>query len=118
MGTDTKTNGAFEPVVQPFVEVWSEYTKQANEATREFLDGVEEQTDVKTLQRKWFDTVSKSAEAFMRTPMFLQAVKQNTEGAVKMKRQTDDLINEIARNSNIPTAGDISGLFERLHSVE
>jgi hypothetical protein len=28
------------------------------------------------------------------------------------------LSKEFARNANIPTASDISGLFERLHSVE
>ena len=50
--------------------------------------------------------------------MFLQAMKQNADTAIKAKRQADDLATEIARNANIPTAGDISGLFERLHSVE
>src|SRR5690348_4593574 len=118
MAADTKTNGAFEPVVQPFVEFWSEYTKQANDATRELLDGIEEQTNVKTLQRKWFDTVSESIDAYMRTPAYLQALKHNTDSAVKLKRQVDDVVKEIARNANIPTASDISGLFERLHSVE
>ena len=37
---------------------------------------------------------------------------------VKAKQQTDDLAAEIARNANIPTATDISGLFERLRSIE
>jgi hypothetical protein len=45
-------------------------------------------------------------------------MKQNTDAMIKAKRQADDLVTEIARNANIPTASDISGLFERLHSVE
>ena len=57
-------------------------------------------------------------DAYMRSPVFLQTMKQNTDLLVKAKRQADDLATEIARNANIPTAGDISGLFERLHSVE
>lgn len=118
MAGETKTNGAFEPVVQPFVEFWSAYARQANDATRELLEGMEEQTNLKTVQRKWFDTVSQSADAYMRTPVYLQALKQNTDSAVKMKQQFDDVVKEIARNANIPTASDISGLFERLHSVE
>ena len=86
--------------------------------TREFLDGIDDQANIKSFQRRWFDTVSKSVDAYMRSPAFLQAMKQNTDAAVKLKRQADDLASEIARNANIPTAGDISGLFERLHSIE
>jgi hypothetical protein len=57
-------------------------------------------------------------DAYMRSPVFLQAMKHNADMVVKVKRQADDLATEVARNANIPTAGDISGLFERLHSVE
>jgi hypothetical protein len=108
----------FDPVVQPFVDFWSGYIQQANDATRELLEGMNGNADVKSWQRRWFDTVSKSMDAYMRTPAFLQAMKQNTDFLVKAKRQADDVATEIARNANIPTAADISGLFERLHSVE
>ena len=118
MAGETKTNGVCDPVVQPFVDFWSDYVNQANAATRELLDGIEDQADIKTLQRRWFDTVGKSVDAYLRSPIYLQAMKQNTDAAVKLKRQSDDLLAEIARNANIPTTSDISGLFERLHSVE
>jgi len=118
MAGEEKTNGKFDPIMQPFVDFWTQYAKQANDATREFLDGIDDQANIKTFQRRWFDTVSKSMDAFMRSPAFLQTMKQNTDAAIKMKRQADDLAAEIARNANIPTATDISGLFERLHSVE
>jgi hypothetical protein len=45
-------------------------------------------------------------------------MKHNTETAIKVKQQTDDVAQEFARNMNLPLASDISGLFERLHSVE
>jgi hypothetical protein len=54
----------------------------------------------------------------MRSPAFLHAMKQNADAVIKLKQQTDDLSKEFARNANIPTTSDISGLFERLHSVE
>lgn len=118
MPVDEETNGPFDPVVKPFVDFWSDYAKQANDVTREFLDGIDDSTDVKSWQRRWFDTVAKSMDAYMRSPAFLQSIKHNTDTVIKVKRQADDLATEIARNANIPTAGDISGLFERLHSVE
>lgn len=118
MSNERGTNGAVHSVMQPFTEFWSSYFEQANEATRELLARSESNADVKTWQRRWFDAVSKSMDAYMRSPAFLQAMKHNSDLAIKAKRQTDDLVTEIARNANIPTASDISGLFERLHSVE
>lgn len=118
MSDDREANAAFNPIAQPFVDFWSGYIKQANDATRELLEGINGGADVKTWQRRWFDAVTQSTDAYLRSPLFLQAVKQNADMVIKAKRQADDLATEIARNANIPTAGDISGLFERLHSVE
>ena len=107
-----------EPLVQPFIEFWTSYIRQANENTRQLVENFDGASDVKTWQRRWSDAVSKSMDAYLRSPMFLQAMKQNTDLMIKAKLQTDDLATEVARNANIPTAGDISGLFERLHTVE
>jgi hypothetical protein len=118
MAGESKNNGAttsaLNPVVQPFVEFWSGYAKQANDATREFLDELDDQANIKTFQRRWFDAVTKSVEAYLRSPVFLYAMKQNADMIVKAKERADDLSTEIARNANIPTASDISGLFERM----
>jgi hypothetical protein len=118
MADDRESKNRFDPVVQPFVDFWSSYIKQANDTTRELFEGINGNAGAKTWQRRWYDTVSKSMDAYMRSPLFLQAMKQNTDAMIKAKRQVDDLATEIARNANIPTAADISGLFERLHSVE
>jgi hypothetical protein len=118
MSDERESSTKVDPIVQPFVDFWSSYIKQANDSTREMLEGINGHADVKTWQRRWFDAVSKSMDAYMRSPSFLQAMKQNADLIVKTKRQADDMATEFARNANIPTASDISGLFERLHSVE
>ena len=118
MSGDHDNANHFDAVLQPFADFWSSYVKQADETTREYLDGLDGSEEVKTWQRRWFDAVSKSLDAYLRSPAFLQAMKHNTELAIKTKRQADDFVAEAARNMNIPTATDISGLFERLHSVE
>ena len=118
MSNNGETKLKFDPVMQPFVDFWSNTMQQANDATREMFDGLDDGSQIKTLQRQWMDSISQSMDAYMRTPAFLEAMKHNTDAAVKFKRQTDDWASEMARNANIPTTGDISGLFERLHSVE
>jgi hypothetical protein len=118
MSDPHETNGEFDPVVRPFVDFWSSYFSKANDATRDLLDGIHDASDVKSWQRSWMEAMSKSVDAYMRSPSFLQAMKHNTDLLIKTKQQTNDLAAEFARNANIPTAADISGLFERLHSVE
>jgi hypothetical protein len=118
MSDSLKSNVKADPVLQPFIDFWSSYVSHAQDATREIVEEFADSANAKTWQRRWLDAVSKSMDAYMRSPAFLQTMKQNTDLLVKTKRQADDLTAEFARNANIPTAADISGLFERLHSVE
>ncbi len=118
MSSNGSKQFSFDPVVQPIVDFWSSYVKQADDVTRQMLEGLDDGSAFKNWQRRWTEAVSKSMDAYMRTPAFLEAMKNNTNAAVKMKMQADDLAKEMARNINLPTTGDISGLFERLHSVE
>jgi hypothetical protein len=115
---DRTTTNHFDSMMQPFADFWASCQKQADDTTREYLKGLDGSTDVKEWQRRWFNAVSKSMDSYMRSPAFLHAMKHNTEFAIKAKRQSQDITAEIARNVNLPTATDISGLFERLHSVE
>lgn len=108
----------FDPVMRPIADFWSNYVNQVNETTRELFAGFENGSQLKTWNRKWMEALAQSMDAFMRTPAFLQGIKRHTESAVQIKRKADDLVSEMARNANIPTANDISGLFERLKSTE
>jgi hypothetical protein len=107
-----------EPLVQPYVDFWKSVFESANDQVNKLVESVENTSDTKVWQRRWSEAVSKSMDAYLRSPAFLQAMKQNTDLMIKTKQRTDDMTAEIARNANIPTAGDISGLFERLHAVE
>jgi hypothetical protein len=118
MSSNAKTDGPVDPVLAPIFDFWTDYVKRMDEATRQFMDDVQERTNVKGWQRRWYDAVSKSMDVYLRSPAFLQRMKHNTETAIKVKQHTDDMAKEFARNLNLPMASDISGLFERLHSVE
>jgi hypothetical protein len=118
MFAPSSSNTKTDPVIGPFIDLWLNSMNEANDTTRQTLEEFAVSADAKTWQRRWLDAVSRSMDAYMRSPAFLQSMKQNTELLVKTKRQMDDYVAEFARNANIPTATDISGLFERLHSIE
>jgi hypothetical protein len=110
----TKTT---DPVMQPFVDFWTSYIHDANEVTKAmFTQG--DGSDPKAWQRRWLDAVSASMDAYMRSPSFLESMKQNLDRTIQAKVHTDNLTKEIARNLDVPTVSDISGLFERMHSIE
>lgn len=117
MPTERDSNGTVDPVLRPFAKFWEKYFEQANGATRELLENVDG-TKAKVWQRQWLDAISKSMDAYMRSEPFLRAMKQNADMMIATKTHSDDLATEFARNANIPTATDISGLFERLHGIE
>jgi hypothetical protein len=104
--------------VRPYLDFWTSYFNQTTQSTRGLFESANGGSEPRALQRRWLEAVSRSMDAYLRSPLFLNAMKQNLDAAVKAKLQVDDLTKEFARNANIPTAGDIAGLFERLRSVE
>jgi len=105
-------------VMQPFVEFWMKCFEQVNEQTKMAMGNVSDNGDPQVWRRKWLDAATKSMDAFVRSPVFLEAMRQHMETVTQAKSQSDFAIKEFARNAGIPTTGDISGLFERLHSFE
>jgi hypothetical protein len=118
MSTPDQVKFNFDPVIEPFVSFWTGLGQRTDETTRQVLGGLSDGSEIKSFQAKWSEALSKSMDAYMRTPAFLQAMKDRTDAAVKLKQRIDDWTCEVARNANIPTAGDISGLFERLKITE
>ena len=74
--------------------------------------------DPQQLQRRWLDAVAASLEAFMRTPAFMELMKNNLKAVTDLKGLQDSVVQDVAREVGMPTAADITGLYERLHSTE
>jgi hypothetical protein len=109
----------FGPLLEPYREFWAEYVQRASDAARQmFQSATGADADPRTWQRRWLEAVGQSVDAYLRSPAFLDAMKQNMDMMIKAKLQADDFTKEFARNANLPTASDVTGIFERLRSVE
>ncbi|HEX4144129.1 MAG TPA: hypothetical protein VHY91_11405 [Pirellulales bacterium] len=104
--------------VQPYMDFWAGCFNRTAESARQMFENANGGPDPRALQQRWLEAMTQSIDAFLRSPVFLAAMKQNMDTAVKAKMQADDLTRELARNANVPTAADIAGLFERLRRVE
>ena len=70
------------------------------------------------LQARWLEAVSRSLDDFMRTPAFLEILKNNLKAVTDLKGMQNQVVEDTARQFGIPMTADITGLFERLHSTE
>lgn len=104
--------------MRPLVDLWSSYLKTAAETSQKMFEQVNGTADPEVWRRRWLDAISQSLEAYMRTPAFLSAMKHNMDAAIQAKAHANDFTKEVARNSGVPTLSDVSGVFERLHSIE
>lgn len=114
--------GFDNPMVKPFFDFWSRFAKEATGTAWQSMPTPSSLFNPASLfrdwEKRWLDTLSDSFDAYLRSPQFLEWMRHNSDFIVKSKQQSDNVAREFARNAGIPTASDISGLYERLHSFE
>jgi phage tail tape-measure protein len=74
--------------------------------------------DPQQAQRHWLDAVARSLDDFMRSPAFLELMKQNLKTVTDVKGLQNQVTQGTAHELGMPVTGDIAGLFERLQSTE
>jgi len=97
---------------------WTQWLEQSSRGTQALLEAVQSAGDPQQLQRRWLDAVSRSLDDFMRTPSFLELLRNNLKVITDLKGMQDQVVQDTARQFGLPMAADITGLFERLHSTE
>lgn len=97
---------------------WAQWLEQSSRGTQALLEVMQSAGDPQQLQRHWLDAVSRSLDDFMRSPAFMELLKNNLKAVTDLKSWQDSVVQDTARQVGIPTAADITGLYERLHSTE
>ena len=118
--TDTKSNASAMPVdpAGMMASFWAQWLEQSSRGTQALLEAMQVAGDPQNLQRRWLDAVSRSLEDFMRTPAFMEIIKNNMKAVTDIKGFQDSIVQDTARQLGVPLTADITGLFERLHSTE
>lgn len=114
--------GFDNPMMKPFLEFWARFAKESTGTAWQSMPTpatlFNPASFFRDWEKRWMDTLSDSFDAYLRSPQFLQWMRHYSDLIVKSKQQSDNVAHEFARNAGIPTAADISGLYERLHSFE
>ena len=125
MSSNKSNEGGFSAAdpARDFLEFWKNYFEQTAIQTRILVEGMQEG---KSLDRKSLDqlhaqgleSLSQSLEGFMRTPAFLEVLKQSLKRMIDLKRMQDQVSQSVAQQTGLPMAADVTGVFERVHSAE
>ena len=97
---------------------WAQWLEQSSQGTQALMEAMQTSFDPQQIQRRWLDVMSRSFDDFMRSPAFLELMKNNLKAVTDLKGMQDQMIQDTARQFGIPLVGDIAGLFERLQSTE
>ena len=119
--TESKTKPNSSVATDPSTMVasfWTQWLEQSSRGTQALLEAMQTAGDPQQLQRRWLEAVSRSLDEFMRTPTFLELLKNNLKAITDLKGMQDQVVQDTARHFGLPLAADITGLFERLHSTE
>jgi hypothetical protein len=119
--TEIKTKPNSAAVADPVTAMagfWSQWLEQSTRGTQALLEAMQTAGDPQQIQRRWLDAVSRSLDDFMRTPSFLELLKNNLKAVTDLKGLHDQVVEDTARQLGMPMAKDITGLYERLHSTE
>lgn len=106
------------PTGNPYVDLWSDYLKQSGNQSRALFEGLQAMGDPQKLQQRMFESLAESFDRFMRSPAFLETMRQNLKVMTDLKKFQDQAIEDAARHVGVPLASDVHGLFERLNSIE
>ena len=110
-------NSTADPA-RDFLEFWKDYFEQTAIQTRILLESTQGGKPLQQLHSQWLDSLSKSLEDFMRTPAFLEVLKQSFRRMIDLKLAQDHMTQSMAGGVGLPQAADVAGVFERVRSAE
>jgi len=105
-------------MVAAFWAQWLEQSTRGTQALLEITQGVGDPQQTHERQQRWLETAAESADSFLRTPPFMELMRQQLKAVTDLKTMQDKLVKGTARHLGMPLADDVFGLFQRLHSTE
>ena len=105
------------PMAEAFSQFWSDFMGRAGAAG--FAPQPPGSPDaMKQMQRVFLDALAKYADDYMRSPAFLEQLKQTMDNAMAMKQQIDGFLASSLKAMHMPSREDTGYTIEMLHGLE
>jgi len=119
--SSAKSNEGVTSATDPardFLEFWKNYFEQTAIQTRILLEGMQGGKSLDQLHNQGLESLSDSLDGFMRTPAFLEVLKQSLKRMIDLKRMQDQMSQSVAQQTGLPLAAEVTGVLERVQSAE
>lgn len=113
MADQTQNNG-----MDAFSAFWRDYMSRLGAAGMSMPQTPDPNEGVKQMQRMFLDAMAKYADDFMRSPQFLEMMRQNMENALSFRRQLDEFMAQALNQAQAPSRSDVDELIKLVKGVE
>lgn len=95
---------AGDPSWQLFAQFWADYLRRVDESTRALLSQPATGGEERRESQAWLDAMSRCLDEFLRSPLFLGAMREHIAALVRARRKPPDDSNSAAspEDSNCP----------------
>lgn len=105
-----------QELVKPWLDFWTQMFEQRSDWMQMMAAGAPANVDLQTLRKRWMEALTKSIDAYLRTPAFLESMRRNMETVTALKGSAELAKRELTRQAGMPYVEDIAGLYERLQT--
>jgi small-conductance mechanosensitive channel len=103
---------------QRFASVWMDYAAKMSQAGMTFDPAKAPPEVARQMRSMMFTSMAQYAEEFMRSPQFLEAMKQSMDAAVAFRKQMNDFLTTVQHNAQGVARQDIDSLMLNLRHSE
>jgi len=107
-----------ERTPDPFTQFWGEMVSRMSGVGLPAAPPADPGPAMKQMQRVFLEALAKYCDEFMRSPQFLEAMKQNMENAMTFRRQVDQFLTQALHGAQAPARGDVEELVALVRNVE
>lgn len=101
-----------------FQKLWSDSFTNMAHVWSQFSPGSPPIEEARKMRSGMMNVLSESLDEFMRTPQFLEMMKQSMNGAMKMKSMSREGLHKMHDQLEIPHKEDLDGVLLALRHVE
>ena len=102
----------------PFSKFWSDWMGQVSAMGAAQPPASAQDQLYKQMRQAYFDSWAQHCEEFMRSPMFLDAMKRSMDGALAFKQQLNELMTKALHEGQAPARSDTDSIMLVLRSFE
>ena len=117
MSEPNPVNGGFE-AAQQMGNLWVEWATKMATASMAFRAGSAPPDTARDVRDAGFTAMSQAADRFMRTPQFLEMMKQSLDGSIAFRKQLNELLTQTHHSVQGVAKQDVEGVTKAIRRVE